>query len=116
MKLRPQVQLRFRDERQWESCKSAVSESGVSLNEWVLLKIEGSKVLPEKPGRTRSTADRGKGVDGARTSRRTGGREESDSTIGLPLASPTKTKRMSTEEFFKLSNSDQDRARREGRY
>lgn len=41
MKLRPQVQLRFRDEGQYERLKGLARESGLSLNEWLLRKVEG---------------------------------------------------------------------------
>lgn len=44
MKFRPQVQLRFRDEGQYEGCKGRAAGEGVSLNEWVLRQIEGDYV------------------------------------------------------------------------
>lgn len=40
MKLRPQIQLRFRDEEQWERAKKMAEKAEVSLNEYVVLAIE----------------------------------------------------------------------------
>lgn len=41
MKLRPQVQLRFRDEGQWEGFRKLAGKEALSLNEWILRKLEG---------------------------------------------------------------------------
>ena len=40
MKLRPQVQLRFRDEAQYEQMKKNAAAAKLSLNEWLLRKLE----------------------------------------------------------------------------
>lgn len=40
MKFRPQVQLRFRGEGQFDGVKGLASKEGVSVNEWILEQIE----------------------------------------------------------------------------
>lgn len=44
MNNRPQIQLRFRDEAQHERFREAAERAGVSLNEWILRKLEGPKL------------------------------------------------------------------------
>lgn len=67
MKLRPQIQLRFRDQKQWDVCRLEAEESGISLNEWILNKIEGG--VKNGDGRDgvhlRGSVTRGKGQGGA---------------------------------------------------
>jgi hypothetical protein len=92
MKLRPQVQLRFRDEGQWELCRLAAEKSGVSLNEWILCRLEESYGLGKVEGveppsgvpRVRSgvrddTGDKGKSRgSGTRTIQRPSNRASAD--------------------------------------
>src|SRR5882672_1469645 len=52
MKLRPQVQLRFRDEGQWEGFKELASSEALSLNEWILRKLENGQPSGKLRGRT----------------------------------------------------------------
>lgn len=40
MKLRPQVQLRFRDAEQFLAVKARAAGHGLSVNEWILQRIE----------------------------------------------------------------------------
>lgn len=40
MKFRPQVQLRFRDEAQYEAVKAAAVNCGVSVNEYIVQNLE----------------------------------------------------------------------------
>jgi hypothetical protein len=47
MKLRPQVQLRFRDVAQFEVLRKSAQSEGLSFNEWIL------RVLEAKDGRVR---------------------------------------------------------------
>jgi hypothetical protein len=65
MKLRPQVQFRFRDVPNYEAVKEAVGKSGLSLNEWLLGLVErelgkNARVVvdetPEEQERTRRKA------------------------------------------------------------
>jgi len=120
LKFRPQVQLRFRGPEQFAAIKKAALRESLSVNEWILMKIEGSRETEKlvRKGDTRpakrSAATEHHGPDA-------GGGSQSGSALrgeggGSPEPSPIKVKKMSTEEFFKLSNSDQDRARREKRY
>lgn len=61
MKVRPQIQLRFRDEEQWERAKKMAEKAEVSLNEYVVLAIErkmhddlyGKSKLSEVPEKVR---------------------------------------------------------------
>lgn len=43
MKFRPQVQLRFRDEGQYIRCKDLAADEQLSLNEWILRKVENGR-------------------------------------------------------------------------
>jgi hypothetical protein len=45
MKLRPQMQLRFRDEAQFEQMSAMAAARGLSMNEWVLRQVEESEDL-----------------------------------------------------------------------
>jgi hypothetical protein len=40
MKFRPQVTLRLRDEGQWKGMVAQAEKEGVSLNEWLLERVE----------------------------------------------------------------------------
>lgn len=40
MKFRPQMQLRFRDEKQYREIKMAAQLAKLSVNEWVLQQVE----------------------------------------------------------------------------
>jgi hypothetical protein len=40
MKIRPQIQLRFRDVEQHERVKRAAAEAAVSVNEWIVRRLE----------------------------------------------------------------------------
>jgi predicted HicB family RNase H-like nuclease len=44
MNNRPQIQLRFRDDAQHERFRVEAERAGVSLNEWILRKLETSAV------------------------------------------------------------------------
>ena len=54
MKLRPQMQLRFRDVEQFTDVKTIAAEERLSVNEWVLQRIEqvpmlkGAKIAKER--------------------------------------------------------------------
>jgi hypothetical protein len=66
MKLRPQVQLRFRDEGQWELCTRAAAGAGVSLNEWILRRLENKNGNDEGAAKGSVGQDHGKdGTDDA---------------------------------------------------
>ena len=51
MKFRPQVQLRFRDEEQFEAVKKAAEGLELSVNEWVVRQVEQG--LGVKKGKTK---------------------------------------------------------------
>lgn len=40
MKFRPQMQLRFRDEKQYEAVKKVAAKEKLSANEWIVQQIE----------------------------------------------------------------------------
>lgn len=40
MKFRPQMQLRFRDEKQYEAVKKQAAKEKLSVNEWVIRQFE----------------------------------------------------------------------------
>ncbi len=44
MSQRPQIQLRFRDQAQHERLKDEAEAAGMSLNEYILRKLEGQKL------------------------------------------------------------------------
>ena len=54
MKLRPQVQLRFRDAEQFMDVKTLAGEEKLSVNEWILHQIEqvpllkGARIVAER--------------------------------------------------------------------
>ena len=45
MKLRPQFNLRFRDAEQFELIAAEADRAHVSMNEWILLRLEESSVV-----------------------------------------------------------------------
>ena len=118
-------------------CKGAALSAGQSLKAWVVKRLEeavnedgvgvgvqmrGDAEGKERPGRKVHLGKRSEGVPEAHEP--TGSQVES-SAVGDGLRKDRSgegkgkeagVKRMSVEEFFKLSNSDQDRARRTGRF
>lgn len=87
MKFRPQMQLRFRDEAQYNSVKAKAEKEGVSVNEWVVCLVEDA--LGVRP----------------KASVRPNGKKE-----------PKPKGKLSPEDYNRLSPSDQLRAMREGKY
>jgi predicted HicB family RNase H-like nuclease len=45
MKLRPHFDLRFRDAEQFMEVQELAKKSGISMNEWLIRKIEATKVV-----------------------------------------------------------------------
>ena len=66
MKFRPQIQLRFRDAKQYEGVKTLAEEANISLNEYILRAVE-----KEIDGQARGTA-RGSGIQRTHTVSRRG--------------------------------------------
>lgn len=50
MKLRPQFSLRFRDADHFVAVDRAAERSGISMNEYILRKVEANGAVPRKVG------------------------------------------------------------------
>jgi hypothetical protein len=63
MKFRPQIQLRFRSEEQYTHVKALASKIGISINEWILQKLEETERLVRK-GKPQATGQKPDEVEG----------------------------------------------------
>ena len=108
--------------------KVAAFTSGQSLKAWVISAVKEAlsgdetggrnKRNPVSSGRTAKgvvTIPSGDSVVGSESSGNEAGGRRDQHNNAVDATKP-KTKKLTAEEFFKLSNSDQDRARREKRY
>jgi hypothetical protein len=127
MKFRPQIQLRFRDEGQYVLVKDLAAKDGLSLNEWILRKVENGG-NQRQGGTVSNVVSSGRVLRGTRKS---GKRRDSGSVGQTPAAGAStdrgtdfggvqkdrgkqKSETMSREKYNNLSKSDQLRAMREG--
>src|SRR6185437_16699641 len=116
MKLRPQIQLRFRDMSQYEMTKEFASREGISLNEYVVRCLEDRGATPPLPQETRVRVRKGKGGDRPVVSESpaelvSGNHLAARGDATVPSgseASPSKKSKneMTAEHFFALSASD----------
>jgi hypothetical protein len=106
MKLRPQIQLRFRDLDQFQQWKERARKTALSFNEWILQSLENQckeTHLLVRKGEQRTTGDLGNGKD----KRQGQGRDKGAGTLssatgkagasaGVGEKSPTPSKRCET--------------------
>lgn len=128
MKFRPQVQLRFRGADQYEEVKRRAAAVGRSLNEYVLTAVEkslgggdgrkdeaGSEVFAGAMGRKRKAGGGMAGKDSSRAQRAVGA-ESRNAEVAGGTGKRKAGKELTAEQFFALPRSEQDQARREGKY
>jgi len=108
----------------------AAGRAGLTQREWVIERLSEAtretgdlvrKSAAERPvevsERTKVSASSSLVSEGSKQTREAGSGQPRGVRVGAEKSAPaTKTKKLTVEEFFKLSNSEQDRARREGRF
>ncbi len=87
MKFRPQVQLRFRDEVQYTSVKGAAASEAISVNEWVLQRIE-SKIGGQNGSGQVAGVESPSEVQGVRGGVREHGRAKRSGAVQRPSSNP----------------------------
>jgi hypothetical protein len=134
MKFRPQVQLRFRDEGQYVSVKQSAADLGISLNEFLLRKLENGVVAlgtPEAHPQLRGRPDRER--EPLRKTAAPPVRDEAE-TVPAPVMGPEvarnptlpsdchspslpkKSNKLTPAQFLELKPSERMKATREGLY
>lgn len=130
MKFRPQVQLRFRDEFQFEQMKAAATAASLSLNEFVLRKLEAEngksggsdskqvqRITGDVPAGVRQDSNGGVRGNDDPAVNQAGRGSDSKRGRGSLRRSPEgsggvqSVKKLTAEQFFALSNSDQMKAK-----
>lgn len=83
MKFRPQVQLRFRDEAQFSLVRDSAKASQLSVNEWILRRLENGDVHQLRGSALVETQVQNREMQAVRT-----GSEKESSGAGQPPRTP----------------------------
>lgn len=82
MKIRPHVTVRFRDEDQDRDIRAKAERSGISMNEYILRKVEANGAVPRKiGGEGRSSTKAVFGVSSEPANDGAGNREEGSGDV-----------------------------------